>query len=234
MPVPRKRLVPLVLRFDGMSRQMVDEKGNLELHKQQMLHQHLYARGIRDTRVLQAMGCVPREAFVPEPETHDAYADAALPIDCGQTISQPYVVALMTQALELSGHERVLEIGTGSGYQAAILAELAGEVYSIERHAALSQQAGERLRALGYSNVHLRVGDGSLGWPDAAPFERIIITAAAPHCPPALWQQLAENGLLIGPFGPQDQQTLTIIRKVDGRAMLEPSIACRFVPLVSG
>ncbi|WP_425615633.1 protein-L-isoaspartate(D-aspartate) O-methyltransferase [Anatilimnocola sp. NA78] len=212
---------------------MTTDPPNLELSRQQMLHQHLQARGITDERVLQAISRVPREQFVPAQEVSEAYSDAALPIECGQTISQPYVVALMTQSLQLVGHERVLEIGTGSGYQSAVLAELASEVYSIERHAPLSQQAGERLRALGYKNVHLHVGDGSLGWPDAAPFDRVIITAAAHHCPPALWQQLAENGLLIGPFGPQDQQTLTIIRKIDGRALMEPSIACRFVPLIS-
>ncbi|QDU31241.1 Protein-L-isoaspartate O-methyltransferase [Anatilimnocola aggregata] len=204
-----------------------------EVAKQQMLHQHLRARGIADERVLAAMALVPREQFVPENEAQRAYADEALAIDCGQTISQPYMVALMTQTLELLGHERVLEIGTGSGYQTAILAELGAEVYSLERHAHLSEQAGVRLRTLGYTNVHLRVGDGSLGWPEAAPFERIILTAAARHCPPALWQQLAENGLLIGPFGPTDQQILTIIRKIDGRAELQPSIGCRFVPLVA-
>jgi protein-L-isoaspartate(D-aspartate) O-methyltransferase len=206
----------------------------LAIAKAQMLRQHLRARGIQDERVLEAMARVPREAFVPDSEQQESYADAALPIDCGQTISQPYVVALMSQTLELTGGERVLEIGTGSGYQTAILAELAPEIYSIERHASLSRAAGERLRAMGYDNIQLRIGDGSLGWPEEAPFDRIIITAAAPHCPPALWHQLAERGLLIGPFGSRDEQTLTIVRKIGGRAALEPSIPCRFVPLVEG
>jgi protein-L-isoaspartate(D-aspartate) O-methyltransferase len=213
---------------------MFDPSDNFEIAKEQMLHRHLRARGIADERVLSAMAKVPRERFVIEAEKSEAYADAALPIECGQTISQPYVVALMSQTLQLTGVEKVLEVGTGSGYQTAILAELTREVYSIERHAELSQLARERLSALGYQNVHTKVGDGSLGWPEAAPFDRIIITAAAPDCPPALWHQLAENGLLIGPFGSREQQTMTIIRKLNGRAEMEPSIACRFVPLVEG
>lgn len=198
-----------------------------------MLAQHLRARGIRDERVLAAMGRVPRERFVEQNEEADAYADAALSIACGQTISQPYIVALMSEALALTGNERVLEIGTGSAYQAAILAELVREVFSIERHAELSHVAGARLSALGYANVHLRIGDGSLGWPEAAPFERVIITAAAPHVPPALWEQLAEGGLLIGPFGSREEQTLTIIHKVRGEAVATRSIGCRFVPLIA-
>jgi protein-L-isoaspartate(D-aspartate) O-methyltransferase len=211
---------------------MFDRADQFAVPKEQMLRQHLRARGITSERVLAAMARVPRERFVPADDQLEAYADAALPIECGQTISQPYVVALMSQTLELTGQEKVLEIGTGSGYQTAILAELADEVYSIERHADLSQLATGRLSALGYQNVHTRVGDGSQGWQDVAPFDRIIITAAAPNCPPALWQQLAENGLLVGPFGNREEQTLTIIRKVDGRAETQPSIACRFVPLI--
>jgi protein-L-isoaspartate(D-aspartate) O-methyltransferase len=207
---------------------------NFDVARQLMLREHLRARGIHDERVLAAMARVPRERFVPAEEFTAAYADEALPIECGQTISQPYVVALMSQTLELSGSERVLEVGTGSGYQTAILAELAREVYSIERHEELSRIARQRLDGLGFQNVHTKVGDGSLGWPEAAPFDRIIITAAAPNCPPALWQQLADGGLLIGPFGNREQQTLTIIRKINGRAEKQPSIACRFVPLVEG
>lgn len=198
-----------------------------------MLEQQLRARGITDERVLAAMGRVPRERFVLAGDEADAYTDAALPIDCGQTISQPYIVAMMSEALALTGKEKVLEIGTGSGYQAAILAELAGEVYSVERHAELSRVASARLSALGYQNVHLRVGDGSLGWAEAAPFDRVIITAAAPSCPPALWHQLAEHGLLIGPFGSREEQTMTIARKIRGEAVATKSIPCRFVPLVS-
>ncbi len=213
---------------------MSSVNANYASAKEQMLHRHLRARGITDDRVLQAMGRVPRELFVPAEEAAESYADGALPIACGQTISQPYVVALMSQLLELTGQEKVLEVGTGSGYQTAILAELAGLVHSIERHAELSQAAAEKLDALGYQHVYLRIGDGSQGWPEAAPFDRIIITAAAPQCPPALWEQLAERGLLIGPFGGSEQQTLTIIRKVDGQAIRQPSIPCRFVPLVEG
>ena len=202
--------------------------------KQRMLAEHLRGRGIHDERVLAAMARVPRERFVEAGEESEAYADAALPIACGQTISQPYIVGLMSEALDLIGNERVLEIGTGSGYQTAILAELAGEVYSIERHAPLSHTAAERLSALGYTNVLLRVGDGSLGWPDAAPFDRIIITAASRECPQPLWEQLAEGGLLIGPFGDEEAQTMTTIRKRHGLAVATRSIPCRFVPLVSG
>ena len=212
---------------------MEPEQVALERARTLMLEQHLRARGIRDERVLAAMARVPRERFVAEDSTTEAYADAALPIACGQTISQPYIVAMMSEALELTGKERVLEIGTGSGYQTAILAELAREVYSIERHADLSRAAGLRLNSLAYQHVHLRVGDGSLGWPEAAPFDRIIITAAGPACPPALWDQLAEGGLLIGPFGSRDEQTMIILRKIHGEAVTTRSIPCRFVPLVS-
>jgi protein-L-isoaspartate(D-aspartate) O-methyltransferase len=201
--------------------------------KQRMLAEHLRGRGIHDERVLTAMASVPRERFVAAGDEAEAYADAALSIACGQTISQPYIVGMMSEALELIGNERVLEIGTGSGYQTAILAELAGEVYSIERHAELSRAAGERLSALGYQNVHLKIGDGNLGWPAAAPFDRIMITAAGRECPPALWEQLAEGGLLIGPFGSEEAQTMTIIRKRHGLAVAMRSIPCRFVPLVS-
>lgn len=198
-----------------------------------MLSRHLRARGIVDSRVLAAMERVPREMFVGEDLTSEAYADVALPIACGQTISQPYIVAMMSEALQLTGQERVLEIGTGSGYQTAILAELAGQVFSIERHTELSYLAGARLSALGYQNAHLRIGDGSLGWPEAAPFDRVIVTAAARDCPPAIWEQLAEGGLLIGPFGSREEQTMTLIRKVGGEAEVTRSIPCRFVPLVS-
>jgi len=144
-----------------------------------MVKHQLRGRGLRDERVLAAMARVPREAFLPPEMAHEAYQDGALPIDCGQTISQPIIVAMMTEALQLAGDEKVLEIGTGSGYQAAILAELAAAVFSIERHAELARQAESRLKALGYQNVLVRMGDGSLGWPEEAPFDRIIVTAAA-------------------------------------------------------
>lgn len=197
-----------------------------------MIDQQLRLRGIADGRVLAAFERVPRELFVPPALSGEAYSDNALPIDCHQTISQPIIVALMTEALQLTGSQRVLEVGTGSGYQTAILAELAGQVYSIERHAELSHQAAERLARLGYANVNLRVGDGSLGWPEAAPFDRMLITAGADTCPPKLWEQLAEGGVLVGPFGPLAGQSLYEIHKIGGQPQSRFITACRFVPLV--
>ena len=204
----------------------------LQADKETMLDRHLRRRGIRDARVLAALAKVPRERFVPPEQRADAYADSALPIDCGQTISQPFIVALMTEALELSGGEKVLEIGTGSGYQTAILAELAREVVSIERHAALSAEAGPRLAELGYRNVTLLTGDGTLGWPAAAPYDRIMVTAMAERCPPPLFEQLAEGGILVIPLGGWDSQALEAIRKVQGSPRSTQLSPCRFVPLV--
>src|SRR5262245_33664784 len=198
-----------------------------------MVEHQLRSRGIRDHRVLEAMRRIPREAFLPEEVDHEAYLDCALPIDCQQTISQPIIVAMMTEALQLSGEEKVLEIGTGCGYQAAILAELAAVVFSIERHAELAQQAKERLRELGYQNVLVRNGDGSLGWPEEAPFDRIIVTAAAEEVPPALWQQLREGGILVGPFGPPYDQALYAMHKIGGKPQSRILTGCRFVPLVT-
>jgi protein-L-isoaspartate(D-aspartate) O-methyltransferase len=199
-----------------------------------MVAQQLARRGIRDERVLEAMSRVPREAFVDQRMADEAYADSALPIDCEQTISQPVIVAMMTEALQLTGAERVLEIGTGSGYQAAILAELATAVFSVERHAELSRQAEQRLRRLGYQHVFLKVGDGAQGWPEEAPFDRIIVTAAAEECPPALWQQLAEGGVLIAPLGPPSEQALYEIHKIGGQPQSKVLTGCRFVPLLPG
>jgi len=197
-----------------------------------MVKYQLRGRGINDERVLAAMGRVPREAFVPEELAGEAYFDCALPIDCEQTISQPVIVAMMTEALQLGGNEKVLEVGTGSGYQAAVLAELAPVVFTIERHAGLSRQAGERLQKLGYRNVFLKAGDGTLGWPEEAPFDRIIVTAAAQECPPALWEQLAEGGVLIGPFGAESEQELYELHKVGGQPQAKILTGCRFVPLI--
>jgi protein-L-isoaspartate(D-aspartate) O-methyltransferase len=202
--------------------------------RESMVDSQLRSRGVRDERVLRAMARVPREAFVPEAIADEAYFDCALPIDCQQTISQPVIVAMMSEALQLRGGEKVLEIGTGSGYQAAVLGELAGEVFSIERHAPLARQAAERLQRLGYDNVHVRTGDGSLGWPDQAPFDRIIVTAAAEECPPALWEQLAEGGVLVGPFGPPADQTLYEMHKIGGQKQSRYITSCRFVPLIEG
>jgi protein-L-isoaspartate(D-aspartate) O-methyltransferase len=206
---------------------------DLAAARRAMIDGQLRSRGITDERVLTAIERVPRELFVPAELAAEAYSDNALPIDCQQTISQPIIVAMMTQALQLAGRERVLEIGTGSGYQTAILAELAAVVFSVERHADLSRHASERLRQLGYRNVELCVGDGALGWPDHAPFDRIIVTAGAERCPPPLWEQLAEGGVLVGPFGPHWEQALYEIHKVGGRPESRFLTACRFVPLVS-
>ena len=197
-----------------------------------MVQRQLRRRGIGDARVLAAMGRVPREQFVPPPFRSEAYADCALAIDCGQTISQPYMVALMTEALQLSGGEKVLEIGTGSGYQAAVLAELARQVVSIERYAELSARAGAVLEELGYRNVTLLTGDGTLGWPAGAPYDRILVTAAAQRAPEALLTQLAEGGILVVPVGSRSVQTLEAIRRVGDAFETVELSSCRFVPLV--
>ena len=207
-------------------------KSPFDVAIQHMLRRQLRRRGIRDPQVLRAMAKVPRERFVPEAVRNEAYADCALGIDCGQTISQPFIVALMTEALRLSGPEKVLEIGTGSGYQTAILAELAAAVISIERHASLSRNAAALLEQLGYRNVTLLVGDGSLGDASHAPFDRIMVAAAAPRCPPALFEQLREGGVLVMPIGGADSQILEVIRKVGGRAEAAQLSGCRFVPLL--
>jgi protein-L-isoaspartate(D-aspartate) O-methyltransferase len=204
----------------------------LDRLRQVMIEQHLKARGIRDTSVLSAMQRVPRESFCSATSLAEAYADRALPIHCGQTISQPYMVAVMTECLELSGQERVLEIGTGSGYQTAVLAELAGHVFTVERHDQLAGIAAERLVTQGYTNFGVKVGDGTLGWPEHAPFDRILITAATRECPPALFDQLVETGILVGPFGAGDFQVLQVIRKLQGRADWRAVTGCRFVPLI--
>jgi protein-L-isoaspartate(D-aspartate) O-methyltransferase len=208
---------------------------DLALHadeRRAMVKNQLERRGIRAPRVLDAMTRVPRERFLPPSLRHEAYADRAVSIECGQTISQPYIVALMTEALELEGGEKVLEIGTGSGYQTAILAELAQSVVSIERHGALSLHAQRALEPLGYRNVRLVIGDGTRGLPAEAPFDRIIVTAAADDVPPALFEQLAEGGILVIPVGADDGQMLQAIRKQNGEPQVTELAACRFVPLV--
>lgn len=201
--------------------------------RQDMVECQLAARGIADPRVLAAMARVPRERFLPDDLGANAYDDRALPIDCQQTISQPYIVALMTEALGLSGGERVLEVGTGSGYQAAVLAELTADVVTIERHAILSRQAQRVLSELGYVNVQCVIGDGTLGYPPAAPYDGIVVAAAGAQCPPALWEQLAEGGTLVLPLGPPGEQVLQAIRKSQGRPVVRALSACRFVPLVA-
>jgi len=178
------------------------------------------------------MGKVPRERFIPEDAVDLAYSDQALSIRLGQTISQPYMVALMTQALELAGEERVLEVGTGSGYQAAILAELCREVYTVERVAELSEAASQLLTELGYTNTHCKVGDGSLGWAEAAPYDGIVVTAAGPIIPPELVEQLKEGGRLVMPVGDRHSQTLVTATK-SGDELKETWLCqCVFVPLI--
>jgi protein-L-isoaspartate(D-aspartate) O-methyltransferase len=190
-------------------------------------------RDVRDSRVLEAMRRIPRHLFVPPGSRALAYDDSPLPIGQRQTISQPYIVAFMTQALDLRGGERVLEIGTGSGYQTAVLAELCREVFSIERIPELAEAAGNTLAALGYANVMLRVGDGSEGWLNAAPFDAILVTAAAPLIPPALRNQLADNGVMVVPVGDwRRSQEIMVARRNGGAVTVERSIGCRFVPLI--
>jgi len=197
-----------------------------------MVESQLARRGIKDKRVLEAMRQVPRHLFIPEDMRSLAYCDGPLPIGHGQTISQPYIVALMTELLELTGQEKVLEIGTGSGYQAAILSRLARQVYSLERHAALAQQAEKVLAQLGYDNVVVRVGNGTLGWPEHSPYEAIIITAAAPEVPQPLPDQLADGGRLVAPVGSQWSQVLVKVRRQSDLLIRERLTAVAFVPLV--
>lgn len=201
-------------------------------HRQQMIEQQLHRRGITDERVLAAMGRVPREWFV-LPELRDrSYADSALSVGAGQTISQPYIVGLTTQALLVSPGHRVLEVGTGSGYQAAILAELEVEVFTIERLAPLSLRARSVLDALGYDHIHFRVGDGTLGWPEEAPFDRIAVTAMAPELPRALFAQLREGGRLVMPIGTSERQQLALVTKSAGQPVVEELCGCLFVKLI--
>jgi len=197
-----------------------------------MVENQLRARGIWDERVLAAMGEVPREAFVPRLLRHRAYVDSALPIGGEQTISQPWIVAAICQALELTGSELVLEVGSGSGYSAAVLARLAAHVVSIERHEPLSQGAARVLASLGIANVELVVGDGSLGVPERAPFDAIACHATAPAPPPALLNQLADGGRLVVPIAAGEADMLTVLRRQGERIEQEQIGPCRFVPLI--
>jgi protein-L-isoaspartate(D-aspartate) O-methyltransferase len=198
-----------------------------------MVRRHLEARGVRDHAVLRAMGRVPRERFVSPADRAHAYDDRALPIDAGQTISQPYVVAIMTEALELAAASRVLEIGTGSGYAAAVLGEIAARVDTVERHADLAESAGRVLADLGYVDVHVHEGDGSLGWPPAAPYDGIVVTAAGPSVPTALVEQLADGGRLVLPVGDRDRgQRLVRVRRTGATVTEEDLGGVAFVPLI--
>jgi len=203
-----------------------------ERDRTRMVDEQIARRGIADERVLAAMRRVPRHLFVDEALRDRAYGDHALPIGEEQTISQPYIVALMTSLLRLTGQEKVLEIGTGSGYQTAVLAEIARRVCSIERLPRLAQRARAVLDGLGYSNVWVRVGSGTLGWPDEAPFDRIVVTAGGPSVPPPLFEQLSAGGIMILPLGDLEAQTLTVVENVNGTMRLTPHGDCKFVRLV--
>lgn len=210
----------------------MDRRDDFDQQRETMVQRQLAARDIQDPRVLSAVRAVPRHRFVPPAEQRYAYEDRPLRIGSGQTISQPYIVALMTQLLELKGEERVLEIGTGSGYQAALLAHLAAEVHSVERHASLAEGAAAVLADLGLDNIYVHVGDGSLGWPAAAPYDAIIATASAPRAPQALLDQLADGGRLVLPVGAGMRQVLQRWRRAGAEVSHENVVPVAFVPLI--
>lgn len=207
-----------------------------EDQRKQMVELQLSARGIEDKRILAAFNKIPREEFVPEEMRHLAYQDAPLAIGEGQTISQPYIVALMLQTLQLQPEDVVLEIGTGSGYQTAILAEIASQVYTVDRVWKLANRAKKHLQKMGYSNIHYRCGDGSLGWQDKSAtdfsFDKIVVAAAAPQLPSSLVQQLAEGGRMVIPTGSRFMQQLMVITKQNGEIEEYSEGGCAFVPLI--
>ncbi len=210
--------------------QLTDEQSS---PLERMIRQQVIERGIRDERVLAALRATPREKFFPQEHLAEAFADRAAPIGHGQTISQPYIVALMTQRLDVRPGDRVLEVGTGSGYQAAVLGRLAGEVYTLERVKPLLDEAFERLMALGLKNVHLRYADGTLGWPEQAPFDRILITAGTPELPrQLLLNQLRDGGVAVLPVGPHDEQMLVEVRRAGDELRSSDVCPCRFVKLI--
>lgn len=201
--------------------------------RQAMVERQLEPRGIRDPLVLEAMGAVPREVFLPPERRHLAYSDQAVPIGQGQTISQPYMVAAMTEALRPRPGDQVLEVGTGSGYQTAVLARIVAEVFTVERFEPLSEAARRTLDSLDVANVRYRVGDGSLGWPEEGPFDGILVTAGAPRVPDVLKEQLSDDGgRLVIPVGPRSTQELVRYVKEGTEIVAEHLMACRFVPLV--
>ena len=225
-------LIPLLLLTQCTNGKVSDSnpKGDFKAMREKMVESQIKARGVKDPRVLSALLKVERHRFVPEKYLDSAYSDQPLPIGEGQTISQPYIVALMTELLELKGGERVLEIGTGSGYQAAILAELAKEVYTIEIIEPLASRAKEKLSELGYRNVKGMAGDGYLGWPEAAPFDAIIVTAAPDHIPDPLIEQLKEGGRMVVPVGTHTQELKKIIKR-SGKTETIDVIPVLFVPM---
>jgi len=197
-----------------------------------MVEEQLRGRGIRDERVLEAMAKVPRERFIANEDAGKAYGDFPLPIGEGQTISQPYIVAAMVEALEPRREDRALEVGAGTGYQAAVLGELVAEVWTIERHLELADRARQILSELGCANVHVVHGDGSIGLPQRAPFDKILVAAAAPRVPDSLIEQLADGGRLVIPVGTRFEQQVQVIRKAGGETVVQAHDPCRFVPLV--
>lgn len=203
-----------------------------ETLRKRMVEEQLIRRGIKDKKTLFAFYKVERHKFVPEEVRKNAYGDYPLPIGEGQTISQPYIVALMTQTLDLTGSEKILEIGTGSGYQTAILAELGGKIYSVERIEILAKRAESVLTELGYNNIRITKGNGTLGWPEESPFDRIIVTAATAQIPVPLTEQLKENGKIVLPLGDRFSQTLTLAEKKNNKLYSEPICGCIFVPLI--
>jgi protein-L-isoaspartate(D-aspartate) O-methyltransferase len=216
--------------WSALSRE--DRQETLAKLRRQMVERDLRGRGIKDPRLLKVLGSLPRHRFVPEELWPAAYEDRPLPIGSGQTISQPYIVALMTELLELEGKDKVLEIGTGSGYQTAVLAKMAERVYSIEIIPSLSKRAKDILERLGFDNVELKVGDGFYGWEEKGPFDAILVTAAAPRIPERLWYQLKEGGRLVMPLGEEGKtQTLIRARKIKGKEVVDEFSAVLFVPL---
>jgi protein-L-isoaspartate(D-aspartate) O-methyltransferase len=206
--------------------------GDFSQQRTRMIDDQLRARGIRDERVLKAMAKVPREAFVEHADRAQAYGDFPLPIGAGQTISQPYMVAAMVEILDVKSSDRVLEVGTGTGYEAAVLGELAGEVWSIERHIELANKARDILEGLGCTNIHVLHGDGTRGIPEEAPFDKILVAAGAPRLPEALVAQLAVGGRLVVPVGSRHEQQLQLVRKSADQLTTNLHELCRFVPLV--
>lgn len=221
-----------MLRRAGLFKKASPRPDNMDVARRRMVEEQLKSRGITDAGVLSAMLKVPRHFFVQAGLEGQAYSDRALPIDEGQTISQPYMVAIMTQSLELKGGEKVLDIGTGSGYQTAILAELAGRVFSVERISKLAVKAKKSLDELGYKNVVIRVGDGTLGWREFAPYDRIIVSAGSPSIPGPLEEQLADGGILVVPVGDSVSQKLMVVKKVGMQTHVATSCTCTFVPLL--
>jgi len=202
------------------------------VRRRKMIERQLAPRGIRDKLVLEAMGEIPREMFVDEALRGQAYSDSALPIGHGQTISQPFIAARMTELLGADRSHRVLEIGTGSGYQTALLARVAGEVFTVERVGALAEKARRSLDLLGFDNVEIRVGDGTTGWPEKAPFDRILVAAGSPEIPPSLVAQLAPGGRLLLPVGGEGSQTLTIVDATPEGFVRREDVGCVFVRLI--